>query len=200
VAYSANTGDANNPRMIFVRILSSLAANALPGTEGAVGVSWSPDSSQIAFGTASALKRVSLAGGPPQIICNRQVNQVAWNRDDVILFSPGGNQPLFGGGKPLFKVATSGGEPQPVTRLDQSRQEVQDFFPQFLPDRRHFIYLGFTSKPETTASYVGSLEIRWSWWIRWQRQARFRQVGASTRSRKAVRLPIFRDLTLLGGN
>ena len=137
--------------MIFLHSLNSTVTNAVPGTEGAGDFSWSPDSRQIAFSTGSAFKRVNLSGGTPQTIWNQPASHIAWNRDDVILFSPGLNQPLF-------KVAAAGGEPKRVTRLDPSREEISHWFPRFLPDGRHFIYLAVSAKPENSATYLGSLD------------------------------------------
>jgi hypothetical protein len=51
-----------------------------------------------------------------------------------------------------------GGEPSAVTRLDPARQETGHWFPQFLPDGRHFIYRASTTKPEDAATYLGSLD------------------------------------------
>jgi Tol biopolymer transport system component len=140
VAYSASTGATPSPQLIFICSLNPMVTNALPGTEGAGELSWSPDSRHIAFGTTSALKRVGLAGGAPQIICNRHATDIAWNLDDVILFSPGPDQPLL-------RVAAAGGEPRSATQLNQSRQEINHLSPQFLPDGRHFIYLAVSAKP-----------------------------------------------------
>jgi Tol biopolymer transport system component len=114
--------------------------------------SWSPDSRQIAFSTASALKKISIMGEPPQTIFNGWVRgRVAWNRGGVILFEPGENQPLH-------KLSATGGESRPVTRLDPSRQETSHSLPQFLPDGRHFMYLTSSNKPENIAMYLGSLD------------------------------------------
>src|SRR5207245_7666282 len=108
------------------------------------------DGSQIAFSTASALRKISITGGTPQTICNLSAGSVACNRDNVILFS---HQD-----QPLSKVSAEGGEPKPLTRLDQSRQETVHDAPRFLPDGRHFTYLAVSKKPDNTATYLGSLD------------------------------------------
>jgi len=150
VAYTAKA-TSTSPRMIFLRSLNSVDTNPLPGTEGEVDYSWSPDSSQIAFGTASALKKISITGGASQVICNHTASSIAWNRDGVILF--------WGGrGQGLLRVAAAGGEPKTVTKLDPTRQEIGHVFTQFLPDGRHFIYLAASDKPENSGTYMGSLD------------------------------------------
>jgi Tol biopolymer transport system component len=144
-------GDIPSGR-IWLHSLYSGTTSLLRGSEGAEWVSWSPDSREIAFSTKSALKRASIAGGPPQTVCNRQaVGPIAWNRDGVILFCPGENNPLY-------KVSANGGEPRALTKLDQSRQETAHMSPYFLPDGRQFIYLAWSDKPENRASYLGSLD------------------------------------------
>ncbi len=150
VAYTARA-TSTNARMIFLRSLNSLDTNPLPGTEGEIDYSWSPDSSQIAFATASALKKISITGGPPQVICNQRASDIAWNRDGVILF-------WGGAGQGLWRVAAGGGEPKPVTKLDPAPQETAHLFTQFLADGRHFIYLGASDKPEKSGTYLGSLD------------------------------------------
>ena len=150
VAYTAKA-TSTSPRMIFLRSLNSLDTNPLPGTEGEVDYSWSPDSSQIAFATASALKKISITGGAPQVICNHTASYIDWNRDGVILFWGGTSQGLF-------RVAAAGGEPKPVTKLDPARQEIAHVLPQFLPDARHFIYLALSAKPENSGTYLGLLD------------------------------------------
>src|SRR4029453_15526652 len=45
-----------------------------------------------------------------------------------------------------------------VTKLDVSLNQSGHFWPHFLPDGRHFLYLARSSKKETTGIYVGSLD------------------------------------------
>jgi eukaryotic-like serine/threonine-protein kinase len=149
VAFAYGSGDQSR---IWLHSLNSMVTNILPGTEGvdSASFSWSPDGRQIAFSTSSALKKISITGGTPQTICNLAAGSIAWNRDNVILFS----RP----DQPLSKVSAEGGEPKPLTTLDKSRQETQHHFPRFLPDGRHFTYVAFSAKPENTATYLASLD------------------------------------------
>jgi len=75
----------------------------------------------------------------------------AWSREGVI---------VFGGASEgsLYQVAATGGAASPVTALDTSRQETGHWFPRFLPDGRHFLYLARSAKPENTGIFVGSLD------------------------------------------
>jgi Tol biopolymer transport system component len=58
----------------------------------------------------------------------------------------------------IYRVPAAGGEATRVTKLDPARGEVYHFWPQFLPDGRHFLYLVGQAKREDSALYVGSLE------------------------------------------
>jgi Tol biopolymer transport system component len=76
----------------------------------------------------------------------------AWNKNDVIVFNP------TGGPTGLFRVSAAGGTPTPVNELDKSRNENSDRFPWFLPDGRHFLYMGRSREWEKTGVFVGDLE------------------------------------------
>jgi Tol biopolymer transport system component len=149
VAFAYGSGEHSR---IWLHSLNSMVTIPLPGTEGVDSgwIAWSPDGGQIAFSTTSALKKISITGGMPQTICNLATGSMAWNRENVIIFSQLG--------QPLSKVSAAGGEPKPLTRLDQTRQETNHEAPRFLPDGRHFTYLAVSKKPENTATYVGSMD------------------------------------------
>jgi Tol biopolymer transport system component len=59
---------------------------------------------------------------------------------------------------PLYRVPAAGGSAAPVTRLDQSREEVSHRFPWFLPDGHHFLYTGRSTDPGKNAIYVSDTE------------------------------------------
>jgi serine/threonine protein kinase len=146
--------DPDGKTRLWVRPLSSLTAEPVPGSEGATDVFWSPDSHSLGFFAGDKIKRSDLNGSPPQILCDASSNFRpigTWSRDGVILFN---SQERRG----LYRVPATGGEAIPVTVLDVSRQEILHAWPQFLPDGRHFIYLVKSLKPENTGIYVGSLD------------------------------------------
>ena len=122
----------------------------MPGTESRVlpPFFWSPDSQFIVYDSGGALKKVAIAGGPPEKICDVDTFAIggSWNRDNVIIFGS-----FFG---PLMRV--SGGAALPLTQLDASRQEISYAYPVFLPDGRHFIFsgVGFAKK----YVHIGSLD------------------------------------------
>jgi Tol biopolymer transport system component len=55
----------------------------------------------------------------------------------------------------LFRVPAEGGEPEPLAALAPG--ETGRYWPQFLPDGRHYLYLSVASRREDQAIYVGAL-------------------------------------------
>ena len=133
VVFAAAGG--GEPARLWVRPLESLAARALPGTEGARMPFWSPDSAAIGFFADGKLKRVSAQGGPVQALADVDGTLQfggTWNSDGVILYSPG-----FG--HPIHRIQAGGGQPAPVTQTLAGSASVHAY-PFFLPDGRHFIF------------------------------------------------------------
>ena len=150
VAYSAQ---ANN-YALWTYEVGGRRTTSLDGTQGASYPFWSPDGKFIGFFADGKLKKVEVSGGQPQVLCNAPNGRGGtWNRDGVILFTPDG----FGG---LYRVSSSGGSPVEVTKPDTSRIETSNRWPVFLPDGKHFIYLGanFTGQLENNAIFLGSLD------------------------------------------
>lgn len=145
---------ADGKLRIWLRPLSSLTAEPVPGSEGVASIFWSPNSHSIGFFAGGKLKRSDLNGGPPQVLCDASESYRpggTWNREGSILFSSNDHEGLY-------RVPATGGEPSRVTALSAERQETLHVWPQFLPDGQHFIYLAQSEKPENTGIYVGSLD------------------------------------------
>ena len=148
----AFTSFQNGKLMLWVRMLDSLEAKPLAGTDFASSPFWSPDSRSIGFFTPSKLKTVDIAGGPAQDVADVVVGRGgAWSPEGVIVFCP---RPIG----ILHQVAAAGGTPHPVTSLDLARAEAAHAFPQFLPGGRHFLYLAASSRPGESSIRVGSLD------------------------------------------
>jgi len=150
--FVSKSGGASSTRL-WVRPLDAVDSREVPGTEGAEYPFWSPDSRIIAFFADGALKRVELAGGPPQTICEAPTGRGgSWGADGTIVFAP-----VASGA--LSRVAADGfGEPQPLTELDQSRGEISHRFPAFLEGDRRFLYLAKAVANENEGIYLGSLD------------------------------------------
>jgi serine/threonine protein kinase len=157
---------------IWVRPIEALAAEPIPSTEGIspaptfgnnanVGQNnllfWSADSQNIAFVAEGRLKKVAAAGGPAQVLATLPAGGNyfgTWNGTGVILIA---SDAAAGG--PLLRVPAGGGQPpMPATELDKSRKETSHRFPHFLPDGRHFLYVGTGSDAKDRITYVGTLD------------------------------------------
>jgi Tol biopolymer transport system component len=119
--------DAAGRDLLWLRQLSSDEAQPLSGTEQANGPFWSHDSRHIAFVAQGRLKRIDASGGTPITVAeNAAGTGGAWSRDDVILFTS--SSP-----RQIMRVSAKGGAPAPT--------HAETYFPAFLPDGKHFLYL-----------------------------------------------------------
>jgi Tol biopolymer transport system component len=143
---------------LWLRPLGALKAQPLPGTDDVGGLGgWSPDSrSLLIYGRDATLKKIDVAGGPPQTLCNfpdgrpDNVSKSTWSRDGVILFVASGV---------IYRVAATGGEPTPVLGTKGEREEPSGYrSPVFLPDGRHFLFLKLNRQPGTSEIYLASLD------------------------------------------
>jgi Tol biopolymer transport system component len=127
--------DSDGKTMIWIRPLDALEARVLPGTEGVLRPFWSPDSRFVAFIAGGKLKKVDIAGGPPQTICDTpSPGDGSWGAGGIILFDGRATDPMR-------RVPASGGVSQPVV-LEAGKTEGTPGagWPEFLPDGRHFLY------------------------------------------------------------
>ncbi len=152
LAYSAT--DSTGTVRVWIRPLSALVAQALPGTDGARRPFWSPDSRYLAFVSGGKLKKVNIAGGPPSVICDAPTGaDGTWGRGGVILFDGTGVDPLM-------RVPASGGVATAEVKPDTSKGVQQVGWPEFLPDGKHFLYLSILPTPELRVGTLGSKETR----------------------------------------
>ena len=137
--------------LLYLRSLSSVTPQPLPGTDDATYPFWSADGRDIGFFAQSKLKRASASGGPVQTLCDAANGRGgAWNKDGIILFTPSATAPLF-------RVPASGGKPEAATKLDFSRAENSHRWPRFLPDNQHFLFWGRSALGSEQALMVGVL-------------------------------------------
>ena len=136
-------------RMIWLRSQETLASRALPGTEGADGPFWKPDSQSLGFFVSGKIRTVSIRGGTPETICDvaGPTHHATWNSAGDILFVA--EQRGTGG---LVRVAAAGGPVESETTVDRAHGETGHLWPYFLPDGRHFLYV-------VTASDGGGINI-----------------------------------------
>ncbi|HEX5045636.1 MAG TPA: protein kinase [Gammaproteobacteria bacterium] len=142
---------------LWIRDFGAPEWRRLPGTEGGSTPFWSPDGRYLGFSVGREIKKVALAGGPPETLStlpNDAGGFGSWNRNGDLLVGAWGG----GTGGPIWKVPETGGAATAVTEVDLSATEFHHTWPTFLADGTHFLY--FRSGPEEVqGTYVGSLGI-----------------------------------------
>ena len=154
LAFVAQSGGKSQ---IWLRRLDSMSARALPGTDDAYYPFWSPDSRFIGFFANQKLKKIEVAGGPAQTICDAPVGRggtwgAGGGAGGVILFS------VSQGARVVYRVPAAGGAPVTVTSLDAASQENAHYWPHFLPDGKRFLYFGRANQDDKSGIYLQSLD------------------------------------------
>jgi Tol biopolymer transport system component len=131
-------------------------AKVLPDTQGAIFPFWSPDGKSLGFFADGKLKRLDVADGLVQTLCDAPSGRGGtWNKDGVILFTPSGN--LTNG---LYRVSASGGMPMPIGGGFPGQGGTSQRWPVFLPDGKHYLFLSalLTKTSESNGIYLGDLD------------------------------------------
>ena len=148
VAFVAYSG---GQRMLWLRALSALTAQTLPGTEGAIAVFWSPDSAHVAFFADDKLKRIDISGKSLQTICALPAPGDAtgtWGPDGTIVFSE------EEGDCNMYRVPASGGAPTLFLKGDREQRR----WVHFLPDGKRVLFYRYDKQEERRGIYVASLD------------------------------------------
>jgi Tol biopolymer transport system component len=130
---------------LYVRQMDRKGEVELPGTEDATGPFFSPDGRWVGFFSGRKMKKLSLAGGAPEVICEtiNDPRGATWAGDGTIYFTPAAP---FG----IHKVSAAGGAPVVVTEPDKRAGENSHRWPQLMPDGRHIL---FTIRTERIDSF-----------------------------------------------
>ncbi len=150
LAFVASKG---GPSQLWVLALDTLESRPLSETSGASYPFWSPDGAYLGFFTHGKLRKIAIAGGLPETLCDAPGGRGgAWNRNGLIVFSPGP-------ARPIFSVPAAGGVPTRVTKLAANGGSGAGHrFPVFLPDGLHFLYTAASNQPDGSGVFVGSLD------------------------------------------
>jgi serine/threonine protein kinase/Tol biopolymer transport system component len=146
----AATFGKDNWNGLWVRALDGTEWTPLDSAQNARAPFWSRDSRFLGFFAGNKLKVVSAAGGPAKELCTDTGlgRGGTWNRDDLILFASETG--------PLRKVQSTGGACTAVTKTDPI---ISKAAPEFLPDGKHYLYVGNVSGDTTKGGvYVASLD------------------------------------------
>lgn len=129
--------DADGRTHLNTRQLDQPATVALAGTEGARGPFFSPDGRWVGFWADGKLKKTSLDGGAPMVLCDAtDLLGASWGVEDTIIAALGAS------GK-LFRIAVDGGDP--TVAIDLSAESVVVRWPQLLADGDSVVYTAFTA-------------------------------------------------------
>ncbi len=125
LAYAATRG--GTPQL-YLRSMDQLEAKPIPGTENVIYPFFSPNGQWIAFFADGKLKKMSVNGGTPVILCDVYSPNVtaSWASEDTILFT----QPS----SVISRVPAAGGTPEALTTLDSDQGESSHGSPHLLPD------------------------------------------------------------------
>ncbi len=124
------TGNSSETRL-WVRDVTTGAVHQLE-VERPTFPFWSPDGKYLGFFSAGKLKKVALAGGPVQVLCDAPEGRGAsWSPRGVIIFTPNIREPLY-------KVPEGGGSPEKITEAKPGWTHRN---PYFLPDGDHFLFI-----------------------------------------------------------
>ena len=144
--------EGEGKQLLFVHPLHATTAQALAGTEGAYYPFWSPDSKFLGFFAGGKLKKVEASGGVVQSLCDSPFGRGgSWNRDGVIIFTPGIHDAIY-------RVSEGGGQPVAITKVKKPGTYAGGRWPHFLPDGKHFLYMGTEGDDFRGKIYAASLD------------------------------------------
>jgi predicted Ser/Thr protein kinase len=122
-------------RLIYLRMLDQLDARAIPGTEGAGFLCFSPNGQWISYNAGGELRKIAIAGGPPQTLAEARTlvgpSTQSWGQDDNILYANDGV---------IMRIPSSGGKPETVATPDARKGELFYFGAQELPGSDQILF------------------------------------------------------------
>jgi serine/threonine-protein kinase len=146
VAYA---GATNGGIAIYVRSLDDTASRRVPGSDNAMVLAFSPDGRWLLVNDGK-LKRLSLAGGTPNIVSDSAATAADWGDNDQVLFARSGR---------LFKVSANGGATQLIASPDSARGEDRLRTPSFLPGGDAALITIVKVGPRAD-NYLGVIDVR----------------------------------------
>jgi eukaryotic-like serine/threonine-protein kinase len=122
---------------LWIRNFRDLEPHPIDGTEGGHDPFWSPDSKSLGYFRENEIRRISVSGGPSNLICNlgsgEAQAEATWGADDRVVFS------MFPSS--LFEVSALGGQPKLLAKADPSKDEYLLRSPHFLSDGKTLLMI-----------------------------------------------------------
>jgi eukaryotic-like serine/threonine-protein kinase len=129
LAYVARQGGA---QQLYLRVMDSMEAASVPGTEGAFCPFFSPDGLWLGFFAGGALKKVSVGGGTAVTLGVASVpGGASWGSQGMIGYA----STQIGS---LQEVPDVGGAPQSLTRFEKG--DTTHRWPEFLPGGKALLF------------------------------------------------------------
>src|SRR5271154_2647038 len=133
LAYITRQGGSSVDQL-YMRELDKVAAVQLDGAAAAGAPFFSADSQWIGFFAHGKLKKISVRGGAPVVLCDAVGSRGGdWGADGTLIFP---NQFTSA----LYRVSADGGTPVQVTHFDAARFETTHRWPQFLPGQKAVLF------------------------------------------------------------
>jgi serine/threonine-protein kinase len=121
---------------LFLRSMQQTDATPIPGTQGGRNPFFSPNGEWVGFFADGGLKKVSMRGGNPVLLCQAIPDDTrggSWGDNGWIYFVPS-----FTGG--ILRVPEGGGKPEAVTAVDEKKGERTHRWPEVLPGSKGLIF------------------------------------------------------------
>jgi Tol biopolymer transport system component len=146
VVYGTN---ADGVPVLWLYNLKSGAARQI--AENAFSVGWSSDGKSIAYFSEGKLKTLPVDGGPGRVLCDaRPEGTPTWSGDTILYVQYSTSEPA------IYRVSATGGKPQVAVGVQRDPLGLP-WWPQFLPDGKHFLYLLIRASYEHELM-IGSLD------------------------------------------
>jgi len=150
----------DNKSLLYLRNMDEFDADPIADTENGSAPFFSPDGKWVGFFADGYLKKVSIQGGAPQIICEARFGREGcWGQDNSIIFSNFYN-------RVLMRVLSSGGTPEQLTNslvFFKEKTEQGDARPQILPGGKIILFtIRHNSEDMSIAAYSLETGERWT--------------------------------------
>ena len=133
VAYVTRQGISGRWQL-YVRELNKIGAVLLDGAGTGAGPFFSADSQWIGFFGEGKLKKISVRGGAPIVVCDANSARGGdWGEDGTIIFPTQFTSALY-------RVPATGGTPTQATQFDEARSDTTHRWPQFLPGDKTVLF------------------------------------------------------------
>ena len=152
VYFVPGTGVASTGGLALLRS-NEIEPHIIPGTEGGLQPTFSPDGQWLAFQITGKERKVRLDGSAPITISSGgAANGAAWTtRDELIVGATGAAHGLS-------HVPTAGGELVPLTHPDSAHKDADHLWPLALDDGRTIVFVIYHGSVTTSELAVTSLD------------------------------------------